>query len=147
MKDSILLTILSGVTVFVFGQFILKLVLDPIVSFKESLGGLAVFCLKYRAKLTNITATLEMQSELRNIISTIISKHQAIPCYDIFSKALQLPSEKDIFESCRLLNLVAYGIVKETSQNQGSLNDSVNIIMTLNKVSKLLKIKLDYSEL
>ena len=88
-----------------------------------------------------------MQSELRYIISTIISKYQAIFCYNMFSKILQLPSEKDILESCRLLNLVAYDIVKETSQNQGSFDDSANITRRLNQVSKLLKIKLDYSEL
>ena len=38
------LTILAGVSVFVIGQFVLKLILEPIVSFKESLGALSAFC-------------------------------------------------------------------------------------------------------
>ena len=37
------LTVLSGVLVFVLGQFILKLVLDPIVELKRKIGEISAF--------------------------------------------------------------------------------------------------------
>ncbi|WP_193332714.1 hypothetical protein [Pseudoalteromonas ulvae] len=78
MKDSIFFTILAGVAVFVTGQFILKLILEPIVSLKESLGELSAFCLRNRAKITNANAnanaTLEMQLEFKFLGSKLISK-------------------------------------------------------------------------
>ena len=60
MKVSIVFTILTGVSIFVIGQFVLKLVLDPIVTFKTVLGELSAFFLKEQAKITNATATEEI---------------------------------------------------------------------------------------
>lgn len=129
------------------GQFILKLVLEPIVSFKESLGNLSAFCLRYRAKITNANASLELQNELKVLISTIISKSQSIPFYSVFARVIGLPSETSIIESCRLLNGISYEMVKETSQHQGNLQGPLLILTDLQKVSELLKVRLDYSEL
>ena len=147
MKDSMFYTILAGVAVFVTGQFILKLVLEPIVSLKESLGELSAFCLRNRAKITNANATLEMQQELKCLGSTLISKRQAIPFYSFFACILRLPKEKDLIESCRSLNFISAEMVKETSRHQGNLQGPVQILFELQKVSHLLGVRLDYSEL
>jgi hypothetical protein len=147
LKDSILFTILAGVSVFVFGQFILKLVLEPIVSFKESLGELSAFCLRNRAKIINANATIEMRDELKRLSSTIISKRQAVPFYRFFSLFLRMPSEKNIIESCRSLNAISAEMVKDTSKHQGSLHGPVEILMELQNISKLLGVRLDYSQL
>lgn len=147
MKDSVFFTILAGVSVFVLGQFILKLVLEPIVSFKESLGNLSAFCLRYRAKITNANASLELQNELKVLISTILSKSQSIPFYSAFAKVLGLPNQSSIIESCRILNGISYEMVRETSQHHGKLQGPAQILMDLQRVSELLKVRLDYSEL
>jgi hypothetical protein len=147
LKDSVFFTILAGVTVFVIGQFILKLVLEPLVSFKESLGDLSAFFLRNRAKITNANATLEMQDEVKRLGSTLISKKQAIPFYRFFAFCLRMPSEKKIIESCQLLNSISAEMVKETSRHQGSLQGSVEISMELQKISDLLGVRLDYSQL
>lgn len=147
MKDSIFFTILAGVTVFVIGQFILKLVLEPLVSFKESLGELSAFFLRNRAKITNANATLEMQDEVKRLGSTLISKRQAIPLYRVFAFLLRMPSEKNIIESCRSLNAISAEMVKDTSRHKGGLQGPVEILMELQKISELLGVRLDYSQL
>lgn len=147
MKDSILFTIIAGVSVFVCGQFILKLVLEPIVSFKESIGELSSFCLCHRAKINNANATIELQSELRSLISKIISKKQSIPLYSFVSAILKLPTENDIVNSSRSLNYIAYEMVKDTSQHNGSVEGCNKISLELENVSTLLKVRLDYTEL
>lgn len=140
---SVLATILVGVTVFVLGQFIVKLILDPIVAYKESLGLISAFFLKNLAQITNIQADQELQSELRALISTLLSKKEAIPQYQKISKFLGLPKEDDLINGCHSLNQIAYEMVKETSRG----NSSINILMELPKVGKLLRIRLNYSEL
>lgn len=147
MKDSVFFTVLAGVAIFVLGQFILKLVLEPIVSFKESLGHLSAFCLRYRAKITNANASIELQNELKVLTSTILSKSESIPFYSAFARVLGLPNQAAIVESCRLLNGISYEVVNETSQQKGKLNGPVEILMDLQRVSELLKVRLDYSEL
>jgi hypothetical protein len=146
LKDSILFTILAGVSVFVICQFILKLVLDPIVSLKESLGELSAYCLRNRAKITNATATFEMQDELKRLTATIISKKQAIPYYRVLAKILRLPSESNIIESCRSLNTISAEMVVETSIHQGKLQGAIAIVTELQNISNLLGVRLDYTE-
>lgn len=145
MKDSILITILAGVAVFVISQFILKLVLEPIVSLKETLGELSAFCLRNRAEITNTNATLEMQHELKRLSSTLISKRQAIPFYNFFARILFMPTENNIIESCRSLNLISLEMVKETSMHQGATHGAIEILLELQKISQLLGVRLDYS--
>ena len=144
---AIFLTISTGVSVFVLGQFILKLSLEPIVSFKESLGTLSAFCLRNRAKISNANASIEMQNEMQQIISTIISKRQSIPMYSFFSLILRLPSEKRIIDGCRALNGVCAKMVKENSHSQVPLSVPITILMELEKVSELLGVRLDFKEI
>ena len=143
MKDSIFLTVMTGVTVFVVSQFILKLVLEPIVSFKESLGGLSEFFLRHSAKITNGNANSDLQHDLRILISTVISKKEAIPFYRFFGFILGLPSEKKLIGGCRNLNSVCYEMNKDTAEIFGQ-PDCPKITRYLNEAADLLKIRLDY---
>jgi len=70
---------LSGVSVFVLGQFVLRLVLDPIVEFKKTLGELSALFLMEQASITNAKATPKTQEDLRRLSSTLVSNKQAIP--------------------------------------------------------------------
>jgi hypothetical protein len=133
--------IISGVIVFVVSQFILKLVLEPIVSFKQSLGSFMAFCLRNKAPMTNRNASEEMQNELKDIISSLIFKQYLIPCYKVFSLIGFLPKENNIREACLLLNGISYSINKDTAQNSG---DILEVFFELNKVSTLLGVRLDY---
>ncbi|KAB7693158.1 hypothetical protein GBN24_04290 [Plesiomonas shigelloides] len=111
---TILFSVISGVIVFITCQFFLKLVLEPIVSLKESLGLLSAFCLKNQAKLINANATLEQQQELNKIISTILSKKESIPFYKQLAKILRLPNDSDLLEGCKNMNLIAYNMYAGT---------------------------------
>ena len=76
-----------------------------------------------------------------------MEKKEAIPQYQKISKALGLPKQKALIQVCQSLNLIAYEMVKETSRHNGNTVCSINILMELQKVSKFLGIRLDYSEL
>jgi hypothetical protein len=137
---------MAGVSVFVVSQFILKLVLEPIVSFKESLGSISAFFLRYNAKITNGNASPELQHDLRILISTVISKKEAIPLYGLFGLVLGLPSDKKLLKGCHNLNYVANEINKDTATKTGT-PDCIKISRHLIETAELLKIRLNYSEL
>lgn len=147
MKDSVFFTIVAGVSVFVIGQFILKFILDPIIAFKESLGSLSAFCLRYRAKITNAHATQECHDELASIISTILSKQEAIPLYAVSARLFNLPSKRAVLKSCQLLNGISYNMLNDRPKNSTTIDTPLTILMDLEQVSNLLKIRLDYSSL
>lgn len=138
---------ISGFLIFVFGQFFLKLVLEPIVAFKESLGSLSAFCLRNQGKITNGNATLEEQNELRLIISTILSKKQAIPFYAELSAVLVLPNSENLLLACKNLNFVAYEMYRETDMHEDTTVKYEKIVMELHKTSKLLDLRLDFESL
>ncbi|QKU90880.1 hypothetical protein HPY16_14475 [Vibrio cholerae] len=144
---SVLLTVVSGFLVFVLGQFVLKLVLEPIVSFKEALGSLSAFCLKNRAKITNANASTGDQSELRQIISTILSKKEAIPFYSKVARLLKLPSEVNLLKACMNLNFVAYEMCKDTATHKTDTVGCTKIVMELHVASNLLDLRLDFETL
>ena len=145
-EATLLTTIIAGVTVFVLGQFILKLVLEPVVSYKESLGNISAFFLKNRAAIINFNATEGMQDELRILISTLLAKKEAIPMYTQIAQFLFLISESDLINGCRILNLVAYEM-NSTTAIKRELEGSINLERELGKASSLLKIRMDFSNL
>lgn len=144
---SVLLTVVSGFLVFVLGQFVLKLVLEPIVSFKEALGSLSAFCLKNRSKITNANASLDDQDELRLIISTILSKKEAIPFYPKVARLLRLPSEVDLLNACKNLNFVACEMCKDTATHTQDITGCMKIVMELHTTGNLLDLRLDFEKL
>ena len=135
---------MAGVSVFVFGQFILKLVLDPIVSFKESLGSVSAFCLQHQAKITNGNANDDLQCEFRRLISTVISKKMAIPFYSLICCVFNLPSKDELLNGCQNLNYIAYEMCKETATETRS-PDCTKITILLEETAQLLSIRLNYS--
>ncbi|MFW9711373.1 hypothetical protein V3H24_23455 [Vibrio parahaemolyticus] len=141
------LTIITGFLIFVSGQFFLKLVLEPIVAFKESLGSLSAFCLRNRGRITNAAATLDEQNELRLIVSTILSKKQAIPFYSRLSSFLGLPSSENLLLACKNLNFVAYEMCKETAMHKEGTVGCTKIVFELHETSKLLDLRLDFESL
>jgi hypothetical protein len=146
MKNSIFLTILSGVTVFVLGQFVLKLVLEPIVSLKNIFGELSALFLREQARITNANATDEIQNEIKRLSSSILANRQAIPFYKCVAFILRLPNDESLINACGSLNKISYRVVGQRPATSG--NDIyAEILNEMKKVSKNLKTTLEYEKL
>ena len=145
MSDSISSTVMAGVGVFVASQFILKLVLEPIISFKESLGSLSAFGLLHHSKIVNGNANSELQHDLKIIISTLLTKKEAIPLYCIVGFFLRFPTGKKLLEGCRMLNYVGTEMNKDTARQSDS-PDCIEITEHFYAAGVLLKTRVNYSE-
>jgi hypothetical protein len=143
MNDSIFLTILSGVSVFVLGQFILKLILDPIVSLKNVFGELSAFFLREQAKITNASGTEEIQNEIKRLSSSILANRQAIPFYKYVALILRLPTDKSLHNTCGALNKISYHVTGKVPVTPGK-DRYTEIYNEMAKVSENLRIKTAY---
>lgn len=143
MKDSLMLTILAGVSVFVIGQFVLKLILDPIVALKTVFGELSALFLREQAKIISANATEETQQELKRLSSSILAYKQAIPFYSFFAFILRMPNEESLVASCQSLNLIANHVV--ASQESHPNNILMEISKEMKNINEKLKVRVRYS--
>lgn len=107
MNSSIFITILSGVTVFIVGQIIMKCALEPYVAFKEQTGKISSLLLREQSKITNGNANLELVFALKEAAAVLIAKSKAVPCYSSFSMTRLLPPYNKVIEAAQYLNLIA----------------------------------------
>ncbi len=141
--DKILLTsgttILGGFLTFVIGQIVVRFIIDPVVSFKETLGEISYLFLSYQDKITNSHATKETIQEIKKCSGKLLSKKHAIPFYFVTRGLFGLPNEKEIFGACACLNIISYKadpILNDT--------DASEVNIQIKKASNLLKIPLSY---
>jgi hypothetical protein len=144
MERSMFSTILVGVTVFVLGQFILKLALDPIVLFRETLGELSAIFLQNQAEITSATAPMSTQNEIRKLTSTILAHKQAIPFYRVFSFILRLPTEEAVSDSCLSLNWLSYNVIAERPNTKSNIDVYQEIDKHMRIINKKLNIQVFY---
>lgn len=125
-------TIITGVSVFVTGQIVVKSMLDPYISFKEHLGMVSAILLREQSKILNINAKSEVINEIKHASALLLSKSNAIPLYGMLATLRLLPRYKDVLKASRNLNLIA-SILEEgrniTPQNSyATVNNSLNAI-------------------
>ena len=138
------LTIIAGVTIFVIGQFILKLILEPIVGLKETLGEVSSLFLREQSGFINDNVNKDVQNEVIRLSSMILAKKQAILLYSVFAKILRMPSESNLIEGCRSLNLISYLVIKNSSDTLQRKSHTREIYEEMKLVSKHLKIHITY---
>jgi len=111
-----LLTIFVGVSVFVLGQFFLKLVLDPIVELKKTLGNLSALFLREQNPIVNARGSNELQTELNRLSSSLLANRQAIPWYKHMACLFGLPTEEGLLKGTESINFIAYHLGPKKSE-------------------------------
>ncbi len=147
MKDSMVLTILAGVSVFVIGQFILKLVLEPIVEFKKVLGEISSLFLREQASIKNANPSEDTVAELKRLSSMLLAMKQAIPCYSFLRYIFGLPSVDNLILGSHSLNLISYHLIPGARNLEPSHKHAGTISKEMRSLGETLKIRVMYSEL
>lgn len=112
---SIFLTIFSGVFVFVLGQIILKLLIDPVQGYKTTVGDISIALINHANVYSN-PGVLKQQrmdgasEELRLLASKLSAYVVLIPFYEKTAKFFKLPSIKDTHEVKKQLIGLSNGI-------------------------------------
>ena len=100
-------TIVAGFSVYVFGQMAIRLVLDPVVKFKEKLGELSSLLIKEHQRLQEMNVEPETQYDLVVFCSEILASKRSVPCYSLIARVLRLPQETSVIEACEALHWIA----------------------------------------
>jgi hypothetical protein len=98
---TVFLTVLSGVLIFVLGQLILKLVIEPVQEFKRTVADIALALIEYANVYANPgvadqEVAKKVSEELRKLASRLHSQIYLIPSYQVTAKVFRLPSRKKI---------------------------------------------------
>lgn len=142
---SVVLAVLTGVLIFLIGQFVVKLIIDPVVNFKKSLGSLSSIILRSQVEIVHAEADKELVADMKKSISEVLANMNAIPFYDVCEKVFSLPRYADILPALKTLNVCVARASQcgyEKSEILGSKSDTLT---ELNDAGKLLKIALTYS--
>lgn len=112
-------TIVAGVLVFVVSQFILKIVLEPSIELKRTIGELANELLSQQAKITNNNDPCgTISSDLKKFSARLLSGTFVLPAYSFFNGIFNLPSKGRIREACQQINLIASNLQQEAGGNK-----------------------------
>lgn len=144
MLASVFITVTSGVLIFIIGQIILKLILDPAVKLKETIGNVSALFLREQNKITNLSASDETLHKMKELASSLMAQKQAIPLYTATRFIAQLPPEKCVENACGQLNQIS-GLAGESCSKalQGN-NGEVQVINAMDLLGKNLNTKVSY---
>ncbi|MCA2173696.1 hypothetical protein LDJ69_20600 [Escherichia coli] len=83
MSSSAFVTVVTGVSVFVLGQLVVKGAIEPYISFKEQLGKISHLLLSNQAKLSNPCSDLkpEIIHDLKHAAAQLMAKYASLPFY------------------------------------------------------------------
>jgi uncharacterized membrane protein YgaE (UPF0421/DUF939 family) len=143
MKDSVFLTVVTGVLVFVLGQFIIKLILEPLTEYRKNLGLLSSHLLKELNVILHGDASEEITEELRRLSAMVLSSSYVVPLYSLFASILSLPSKEKLIEATRSLNVIISDLTFQN--NPKEFKDTKNQrYERLKTIEDNLKIKVTY---
>ncbi|SOD19186.1 hypothetical protein [Nitrosomonas ureae] len=99
MDFTVFFTVLSGVSIFVIGQLIVKLVLDPVHDLKKIIGQISHTLIERANIIANPgVPTREVMDETSNLLRKLSSQLHAhlylIPTYDVTCRIFRLPSKE-----------------------------------------------------
>lgn len=122
----IFLTIVAGAGTFVLGQIVLKLLIDPVQSFKTTVAEIANKLILYaniyaNPKPLGDQKQAEMSEDFRVLSSKLQSNMHLIPIYNISKFLFGLPSKEKVAKASSQLIYIHNGNDSVLS-NQGILN-------------------------
>lgn len=143
MKD-LTLPVVVGVMVFVFSQYFLKLILEPIIEFRKLLSEISHTLLLHQAKILSGACHDEnLHANLSALSAKLRSSAYLIPFYTWLNKLyiFALPKKENILLACRELNMLSWGVFKLGDEPS---RVAIRNEKSLEKISDLLKIETTY---
>jgi hypothetical protein len=144
-------TVLGGVLIFVIGQFLLKIIIEPMMELKKSIGALSYILLLHHSKISNAIPNEDVANEIKNRSVDILSKANVVTDSKIILRMFGLPSKPNISLAMKSLNRIYYYLLegsrhfeKSTSFNGKKTDFAIETSYAINKISKLLKFKIDH---
>lgn len=142
MDSTVFLTVFAGVTTYVLGQLILKLLIEPVHDLKRTIGEIAHSLIEHANVIQNPgvpkeEVMIETSRHLRKLSSQLEAHLYLIPKYLFTSKLFFLPSRNSVLSAARsLMGLsssvfrATEGIYKQNARRVEKICDSLGIYLS-----------------
>lgn len=115
MNSTVFTTVFSGVLVYVLGQMVLKLVIEPVHEMKKTIAQISHSFIEYDQFIGNpgqllTERTNEVSLHLRKLSSQIHAHLYLIPLYSFTSRLFGLPERTKALEAARRLRGLSNGL-------------------------------------
>jgi len=150
---SVVLTILSAVIIFLLSQFVLRIIIEPIIELRKAMGLISYTLLYYRSKLTNAAANNNISDEVKKCSSKLLSTYSTIPFYNYLYKIFHLPSYKDLIEASKNLNLIRSYMIEghidylKSTNPESKISFPLEISNSIDEIARKLNICTSYQEI
>lgn len=137
--ETVFVTVISGVLIYVLGQIVQNFVLKPIQDFQAIKGEIS-HKVKYHANIVTNSGIKEnlierASTDMRDLSCQLESKYLLIPFSQVFSKFGFIPSRKNIKEATSMLILL--------SNAGGKQGNEIRNLDSVDKLKDALGISLD----
>ncbi|MDF9434613.1 hypothetical protein [Chromohalobacter israelensis] len=141
---SVFVTIVTGVSVFVIGQLVMRMIIDPATDLKKEMGSITNTFLERAGGENMVSCDAETSTVLKKHAAKLMQGLWTIPWYNRTRHVFGLPGSESVIQSARDLNTIAKSIddLIEMS-NSGKVNsmsreDSHNIAKTIGDAMRSL---------
>ncbi len=141
INKTVFLTVLSGVITYVFGQLVLKLLIEPVQETKKLIGQIS-HSLTEHANVIQNPGVLEQEvmknssQHLRKLSAQLESQLYIVPIYTVTAFIFRLPPRKKILSAARSLMGLSNsvfrakdGIYEQNSRRVENIHDSLGLYM------------------
>lgn len=131
MAMQIFLTIFSGAAVFVLGQIMLKMIIEPAQELKKTIARVKMEIHRLNFEIHNFTvidtnSKVETINTLKNLSAELLANNELILCYWIASRIFKIPNKKRINEaSLNLIHIINAMSLPPESQTAQILVDKI----------------------
>ena len=122
------LPIVSGVLIYLLGQFIMKFVFEPTCEFRKVIQKASNVVLREQHKITNFDLSCELSSELKQLAGELRSSQDVIVFYFLMRlfSLFKLPSKKGVFKAAQALNYLSNAHIDNNSEHVIHYRDEIH---------------------
>jgi len=121
MNTTVFLTVFSGALIYVLGQLVLKLVIEPVQEMKKTIGQISHSLIEHANIIQNPgvppkNTIKETSQHLRKLSSQIQSHLYLVPLYNITSLVFRLPTQTQVLEASKSLIGLSNSLYRATDK-------------------------------
>jgi len=117
--STVFLTVISGVLTYVFGQVIMKLVIEPVQEMKKTIGQISHSLIEHANVISNPGVPSEeiikdTSQHFRKLSSQIQTHLYLVPLYKYVAVLFKLPSQDEVLQASKSLMGLSNGVYRAT---------------------------------
>lgn len=139
-------TLMIGVSIFVCGQILLKLFIEPAIALRGVIGEVCGFTLQNQARISNLSESDEVSDRAKELASKLIASAHSILLYSFVRIVFCLPKKENILDASHSLNAIANTLQPGAREGIDSINWIQQIHEEKDNIARRLSVPTSYQK-